>query len=122
MAKELLLGETVLRRGGTTDVPRRVTEALGIEPKRNERSKLLWTPAGGEVVVSKATPQSDWRKTMLRRNGTAAIPRHVQQALGLNATSANERVSWVKKGDRIVIMKAKGPQSSSRELSAPGPC
>ena len=56
-------------------------EALGLKPKPGERSKLMWTLAGDHVIVIKGRPQSDWRKTMLRENGTAAIPRHIQQAL-----------------------------------------
>jgi len=81
-------------------------EVLGLKPKPGERSKLLWTPAGDEVIVTKGTPQSDWKKTMLRKNGTAAIPRHIQQALRLKVTPhGEERLLWIKKGDRIVIKK-----------------
>ena len=69
MSRDLVLAETILNKGGTTQVPEKVMEALGLKPKRGERSKLLWTPAGDEVIVTKGTPQSDWRKTMLRRNG-----------------------------------------------------
>jgi len=83
LARDFLLAETILNRGGTTQVPEKVMDALGLKPKPGERSKLLWTPAGDEVIVSKGTPQSDWRKTMLRKNGTAAIPRHIQKALTL---------------------------------------
>jgi hypothetical protein len=74
LPKDLLLGETILNRGETTHVPDKVMEALGLKPKPGERSKLLWTPAGDDVMVTKGTPQSDWRKTMLRKNGTTAIP------------------------------------------------
>ncbi len=81
-------------------------EALSLKPKPGERSKLLWTPAGDEVIVTKGTPQSDWRKTMLRKNGTAAIPRHIQQALKLKITSHDEeRVLWIRKGDQIIVRK-----------------
>jgi hypothetical protein len=103
---ELLLGETTLNRGGTTNVPEEVVERLGLKPRPGEKSKLLWTLEGDEVIVTKGTPQSDWRKTMLRKSGTAAIPRHIQQALNLRITSnTGERVLWIRKGEQIVIRK-----------------
>src|SRR3989442_15931609 len=87
-------------------------EALGLKPKPGERSKLLWTPAGDEVIVTKGTPQSDWRKTMLRKNGTAAIPRHIQKALTLRNTShSEEKLIWIRRGSQIVIGK-KGMEPS----------
>jgi hypothetical protein len=106
LAREVLLGDTILNRGGTTSVPQKVMEALGLELRPGERSKLLWTLAGDEVIVTKGTPQSDWRKTMLRKNGTAAIPRHVQRALSLEVNPhGEERVLWIRKGDQIVFRK-----------------
>ena len=106
MPRDFLLGETILNRGGTTQVPEKVMEALGLKPKPGERSKLLWIPEGDDVIVAKGTPQSDWRKTMLRKNGTAAIPRHIQQALTLRISShGEERLLWIRKGDQIVIRK-----------------
>ncbi len=63
MPRDLLLGETILNRGRTTQVPEKVMEVLGLKPKLGERSKLLWTPAGDDVIVTRGTPQSDWRKT-----------------------------------------------------------
>jgi len=106
MAAELLLGETIVNRGGTTIVPKGVIEGLWPKPKSGERCKLLWTLEGGEVTVTKGTAQSDWRKTMLRRNGTAAIPRHIQQGLNLRTTAiGGERVLWVRKGNQIVVRK-----------------
>jgi hypothetical protein len=102
----VLLGDTALNRGGTTIVPRDVMEALGLEPNTGERSKLLWTLVKGEAIVSKGTPQSDWRKTMLRKNGTAAIPRHVQEALSLKINPhVEERVLWIMRGDQIVVRR-----------------
>jgi hypothetical protein len=99
LPRDLLLAETILNKGGTTNVPEQVMEALGLEPKPVERSKLLWTPAGDDVIVTKGTPESDWRKTMLRKNGTAAIPRHIQQALKLKMTShGEERLLWIGRG------------------------
>jgi len=106
LAREIVLGDTILNQGGTTSVPQKVMESLGLEPKTGERSKLLWTLAGGEVIVFKGTPQSDWRKTMLRKNGTAAIPRHVQDALSLKFNPrSEERVLWIRKGDQVVVRK-----------------
>ncbi len=108
MARDFVLAETILKRGGTTQVPEKVMEALGLKPKPGERSKLLWTPAGDEVIVTKGTPQSDWRKTMLRKNGTAAIPRHIQKALTLRIIPhSEERLLWIGKGNQIVIRKGK---------------
>jgi hypothetical protein len=104
LARELLLGETIVNKGGTTNVPGKVMKTLGLEPRPGERSKVLWTPTGNEVIVAKGTPQSDWRKTMLRKNGTAAIPRHIQHALKLRISS-QERVLWIRKGDRIIVRK-----------------
>jgi len=84
-------------------------EALGLNPKPGERSKLLWTPAEDKVIVTKGTPQSDWRKTMLRKNGTAAVPRHIRQALTLRSTPyGEERLLWIRKGDQVVVKKARG--------------
>src|SRR5438445_5656623 len=104
LARDFVLAETILNRGGTTQVPEKVMEALGLKPKPGERSKLLWTAAGDEVIVTKGTPQSDWRKTMLRKNGTAAIPRHIQKALTLeNSTQAVENMIRIRKGKQIVI-------------------
>ena len=113
MARDLLLAETILNRGGTTQVPEKVIEALGLKPKPDERSKLLWTTAGDEVIVTKGTPQSDWRKTMLRKNGTAAIPRHIQKALTLrNSSHSEEKLIWMRRGNQIVIRK-RGAEPSS---------
>ncbi len=108
LPRELLLDETIVNKGGTTKVPGRVMKMLSLEPKRGERSKLLWTPTRDEVIITKGTPQSDWRKTMLRKNGTAAIPRHIQQALKLRISSQDrERVMWIRKGDRIILRKGR---------------
>jgi hypothetical protein len=107
--RDFLLAETVLNKGGTTQVPQKVMEALNLKPKPGERSKLLWTPAGNDVIVTKGTPQSDWRKTMLRKNGTAAIPRHIQHALTLKITPhSEERLLWISRGNQIIIRKGRG--------------
>jgi hypothetical protein len=103
---ELILGETILNKGGTVNIPEKVIETLSLRPMPGERSKLLWTPARDEIIVTKGTPQSDWRKSMFRKNGTAAIPRHIQQALRLRVASKNgERVLWILKGDQVIIRK-----------------
>jgi hypothetical protein len=108
LARDFLLAETILNRGGTTQVPEKVMEALGLKPKPGERSKLMWTLARDHVIVTKGTPQSDWRKTMLRRNGTAAIPRHIQQALTVKISShGEERLLWMRRGDQVVITKGR---------------
>ncbi|HEV2225532.1 MAG TPA: hypothetical protein VGR56_01860 [Nitrososphaerales archaeon] len=106
MVRELILGETTLNKGGTVEVPEKAMEALSLRPMPGERSKLLWTPARNEAIVTKGTLQSDWRKSMFRNNGTAAIPRHVQQALKLRTASKNEdRVLWISKGNQVVVRK-----------------
>ncbi len=106
LARDFVLAETILNRGGTTQVPEKVMEALGLKPKPGERSKLLWTPAGDEVIVTKGTPQSDWRKTMLRKNGTTTIPRHIQKALTLRIIPhSEEKLLWMRMGDQIVVRK-----------------
>jgi hypothetical protein len=108
LASEILLGETILNRGGTTNVPEKVTGELRLGLKPGERSKLLWALEGDEVIVTRGTPQSDWRKTILRKNGTAAVPRHIQQALNLRITSnRGETVLWIRKGNQIVVRKGK---------------
>ncbi len=82
--------------------------ALSLKPRPGERSKLLWTPAEDEVIVTKGTQQSDWRKTMLRKNGTTAIPKHIQKALKLKITPHDEeKVLWIRKGDQIVVKKGR---------------
>jgi len=108
LADELLLGTTTLSRSGTTNVPEGVVEALSLKPKEGESPKLLWTPAGDDVVVTKGTSQSDWRKTKLRKNGTASIPRHIRRALKLKTTSYDEeRVLWIRQGNQVVIRKGR---------------
>jgi hypothetical protein len=105
---EELIGETIFNKGGTTSIPENVMRVLFVKPKHGERSKLQWTPAGDDVIVTKGTPQSDWRKTILRKNGTAAIPRHIQQVLKLKTTAhEEERLQWIRNGDQIVVRKGR---------------
>ena len=106
MTGELVLGETILNKVGAGKIPERVMEALALKPMPGERLKLLWTPARDEVIVTKGTPQSDWRKTMLRKNGTTTIPRHIRHVLRLRITAhGGGRVLWIQTGGQIVIRK-----------------
>jgi hypothetical protein len=100
------LGVTILSAAGTTAVPRKVKEALKLGPTLHKREKILWTQEGDEVIVSRGTPQSSFRKTMLRRDGRAAVPKHIKEALNLNSTPREEeRMAWIQKGDKIVVRK-----------------
>jgi hypothetical protein len=108
LPSDLLLAETVLNRGGTTQVPEKVMEALGLKPNPGERSKLVWTPAGRPGDRDQGDSESDWRKTMLRKNGTAAVPRHIHQALKLKIISqVEERLLWIRRGYQIVVRKGR---------------
>lgn len=101
-----LLGITILSRGGTTTVPKQVREVLKLKPTLHEKEKLLWTQEGDEVVVRKGTPQSSFRKTMLRRGGRAAVPKHIREVLKLKSTLHEEqRMLWIRKGDEIIVRK-----------------
>jgi bifunctional DNA-binding transcriptional regulator/antitoxin component of YhaV-PrlF toxin-antitoxin module len=106
-----LLGVTALSKGGRTNVPKRVRDTMNLKPTLQKREKLLWTQEGDEITVSKGTPQSSFRKTILSRDGTAAFPRHIREALKLESTpSKEERVLWVRKGGKVVVRKGT-PQS-----------
>jgi len=103
---ELPLGITILSTGGTTTVPRQVREALKLKSTLHMRQKILWTQEGDEIVVSKGTLQSSYKKTMLRRDGRAAVPKHIMEALKLKSTlHKEERMIWIRKGDEIVVRK-----------------
>jgi hypothetical protein len=106
MPVELLLGVTVLAQGGTTTVPMRVQELLRMMPTPDRREKILWTEEGDEIVVSKGTPQSSFRKTMLRRGGRAAVPKHIMKALKLKSMLHNEdKVLWLQRGNQVIVRK-----------------
>ena len=82
-------------------------EALNLRPTQHERCKLLWTQERDTVTVTKGTPQSSFRKTMLRKNGTTAVPRHIREALKLRTTTHNEEnMLWIRKEDAIIVRKA----------------
>jgi bifunctional DNA-binding transcriptional regulator/antitoxin component of YhaV-PrlF toxin-antitoxin module len=107
-SSELPLAITVLSAGGRTMVPRQVREVLKLRPApHEERVKLLWTLEGDEeVVVSKGTLQSSYKKTILGRSGRAAVPKHVREALNLESTpQKEERMIWVRKGNEITVRK-----------------
>ena len=87
-------------------------KALKLRYTPKKRQKLLWTQKGDEIIVTKGTPQSSFRKSILSRGGTAAVPRHIREALKLRSTLHHEeRVIWIRKGDEIVVRKG-WPQSS----------
>ena len=115
MANELPFAITILSRGGTTTVPKQAMKVLKLRGTPGKGEKLLWTRKGDEVIVSKGTPQSSFRKTMLRRGGRAAVPRHIMEALKLRSTPRKEdRLLWVQKGDEIIVRKGK-PELSPTE-------
>lgn len=112
LADELLLGITILSIGGRTNVPAQVREVLKLRSTRQEREKLLWTQEGNQVVDTKGTLQSSFRKTMFSRDGTAAVPRHIRKALKLKSTlHKEERILWVQRGQGVIVRK--GPPQSS---------
>lgn len=103
---ELPLGITLLSSGGRTTVPRQVIEVLKLRYTPQKREKILWIQDGDEVVVSKGTPQSSFRKTILSRGGRAAVPKFVREALKLKSTlHREERVIWIQKGEEIIVRK-----------------
>ncbi len=98
--------------GGNNDRPQ--TGQGGVEAGTHapQEGKILWTQEGDDVIVTKGTPQSSFRKTMLRRGGRAAVPKHIMEALGLRSTPhKEERIVWIQRGDEIVVRKG-APLSS----------
>lgn len=86
-------------------------ELLELRYTPQRREKILWTQEGDEVVVSKGTPQSSFRKTILGGGGRAAVPRHIREALKLKSTpQREERMMWIRKEERIIVRKGT-PQS-----------
>lgn len=109
---ELPLGITVLSSGGRTVIPKQVMELLNLGYTSQSRQKLLWTQAGGDVVVKKGTLQSSFRKTILSRGGKTAVPKHIRKALKLKpALDGEERVIWIQRGEDIIVRKGT-PRSS----------
>lgn len=115
LADEIPLGITILSAGGTTTVPRRVREVLKLETTPHKKEKILWTQREDGVAVEKGTPQSSYKKTMLRRGGRAAVPKHVMEALKLKSTlGQEERMVWMRRGDQVIVSKGE-PESSPTE-------
>jgi bifunctional DNA-binding transcriptional regulator/antitoxin component of YhaV-PrlF toxin-antitoxin module len=102
-----VLGTTILSRGGRTTVPKEVMEILHLRFDPQRREKLLWTQKGDEVTVSRGTPESSFRKSILSEGGIAAVPKHIREALKLESTPQREdRVVWIRKGQDIIVRKA----------------
>ena len=81
-------------------------ELLKLKPTLNERVKLLWTQEGDKVTVSKGTLQSSYKKTILSRSGSAAVPKHVREALKLESKPhREERMIWILKGNEVIVRK-----------------
>jgi bifunctional DNA-binding transcriptional regulator/antitoxin component of YhaV-PrlF toxin-antitoxin module len=112
LTDELPLGVTILSAGGRTTVPGQVREVLKLRYTPQEREKILWTQKGDKIVVSKGTAQSSFRKTLLCRDGKAAVPKHITKALKLMSTvNGEDRVAWILIGDEVIVRKG-APQSS----------
>jgi hypothetical protein len=110
-AREVVLGVTVLSKAGRTEVPDEVLDLLKMDARSRRREKLLWTGEGGEAIVSRGTLQSSFRKTILSRDGTAAVPKHVRKALGLGLSpDREESLMWIRKGVEVIVRK--GPRRS----------
>jgi bifunctional DNA-binding transcriptional regulator/antitoxin component of YhaV-PrlF toxin-antitoxin module len=108
LTNEITLGVTILSAGGRTTVPRPVMEVLKLKPTLHERVKLLWTQEGDQIVVSKGTLKSSYRKTILSRSGRVAVPKHLREALKRESTPPrDERMLWIQRGDEIVVRKGK---------------
>jgi len=106
LTNEKLLEITVISRGKRTIVPEPVKKLLKVRFTPGELAKVLWTQDGDEIVVTKGTPQSSFMKTLLSSNGTAAVPKHVREALKLKPTlQKEERIAWIRKGDKIIVRK-----------------
>ncbi len=115
LTDELRLGTTILSSGGRTTVPRQVMEVLKLRYTPQKREKLLWIQEGDVIVVSKGTLQSSFRKTILSRDGTAAVPRHIREVLKLSTTlHKEEKVIWIQRGNKIIVRKGP-PQSNPTE-------
>ena len=79
---------------------------MKLKPSPHRRVKILWTLQGVEVIVTKGTPQSSYKKTILRIGGRTADPRHVREALRLKSTPENEeRLAWRQRGDDLIVSR-----------------
>lgn len=85
---------------------------MELKPTPDKKGKLLWTQEGREIVVTKGTQQSSFKKTRVAFDGTAAVPKHVREFLKLKSTlSKEETMVWIQKGDQVIVRKGK-PNSS----------
>lgn len=124
MAEETL-GVTVLvavgGHGGRTTIPKQVMEALELRYSPQKREKLLWAQEGDEVVVTKGSPQSDFRKTMLSRGYTTAVPKHICETLKLKLVRhREERLVWIRRGKDILVRRERH-LARCRHLASPDP-
>ena len=104
--EERTLGSSVLSAGGTTPVPEEAMDAMGLRLGGDGREKILWTVHGVESIVARGRPQSSFRKTMLRKNGSTAVPKHVMKAMKLSSKPGREeRLLWVQRGGQVVVKK-----------------
>ena len=79
---------------------------LKLNPTPYKREKILWAQVGDEVIVTKGSLQSSFEKTMLRRGGRTAIPKHIREALKLkSAPHREERIVWIQRGSQIMTRK-----------------
>src|SRR5438445_13588777 len=109
---EVLLETTVCSRGKRTSVPERVKELLKLRYTHGKVTKLLWTQEGDEIIVTRGTPQSSFMKTLLSSDGTAAVPKHVREALKLKWTPDKvEKILWIQRGNKIIVRRGT-PHSS----------
>lgn len=98
--------EAVEGHGGKTTIPKQALEILKLRYSPQNREKLLWRQEGGEVVVTKGNPQSDFRKSMLSRGDTTAVPKHICEALKLKfAPDREERLVWIQRGKDVLVRK-----------------
>jgi hypothetical protein len=106
LTNEVLLDTTVFSRGKRTTVPKKAKELLNLRFTPGKLTKLLWSQEGNEIVVTKGTPQSSWMKTLLGSDESAAVPKHVREALKLKWTPDKvERILWMWKDNQIIVRK-----------------
>ena len=85
---------------------------MELKPTPDKKEKLLWTLEGGEVIVTKGTQQSSFKKTKVTINGTAAVPKHVREFLKLKPkVSKEETLTWIQRADQVIVRRGR-PLSS----------
>jgi hypothetical protein len=99
---------SIMSKGRRTTVPKLVMESLELKPTPDKKEKLLWELEGGDIVVTKGTQKSSFKKTKVTIDGTAAVPKHVREFLELESTlSKEETMIWIQKGDQVIVRKGK---------------